>query len=127
MTRRFRRGHIECRQRGPGNGRRRYRRSQLAADGFDLPNRPCHQHLPADTGSLDRDAIRLWATENWQDVLTLSLDGSYYELMFSPDGNILGARAYGSEGALHLWRAPSWVEIEEAERSGDGEGKQDEY
>ena len=69
------------------------------------------QSWPGSSGRL----YGIWATENWQDVLTLSLDGYYYDLMFSPDGNILGARADGSEGALHFWRAPSWAEIAAAE------------
>ena len=35
-------------------------------------------------------------------------------LRFSPDGNTLAATALG--GMAHLWRAPSWEEIEAAEK-----------
>ena len=67
------------------------------------------------TGSSDHDAIRLWAAENWQDVLTLNTPGFFYKPAFSPDGNILGAVANGIGDVLQLWRAPSWEEIAAAE------------
>lgn len=38
-----------------------------------------------------------------------------YSLRFSADGNLLGCRRYAGE--LYLWRAPSWTEIEAAERA----------
>jgi hypothetical protein len=34
---------------------------------------------------------------------------------FSPDGNLLGAVGEGNDKSIHLWRAPSWAEIEKAE------------
>jgi WD40 repeat protein len=67
------------------------------------------------TCSSDHDAIRLWATENWQDVLTLDAAGFFSQPAFSPDGNTLGAVTGYSEDVLHLWRAPSWDQIAAAE------------
>jgi serine/threonine protein kinase/WD40 repeat protein len=74
------------------------------------------------TGSSDHDAIKLWAAENWQDVLTLNASGFFYQPAFSPDGNILGAVANDSGYALQLWRAPSWEEIAAAEAMEEKEG-----
>jgi hypothetical protein len=34
---------------------------------------------------------------------------------FSPDGNALGSK--NANGILHLWRAPSWEEIERQEKA----------
>ena len=46
-----------------------------------------------------------------QEVLTLEGQGSSFEsTAFSPDGSILGSK--NAHGVLHLWRAPSWTEIE---------------
>ncbi|MDB6033642.1 MAG: pknB 19 [Verrucomicrobiales bacterium] len=74
------------------------------------------------TASSDHDAIRLWATENWQDVLTLDATGFFYQPAFSPDGNTLGAVANGSGDILYLWRAPSWKQIAAAEAMESKEG-----
>ena len=45
-------------------------------------------------------------------------------IAFSPDGNLVGARsATGGDvggtdqGALYIWRAPSWAEIEALEKA----------
>jgi len=67
------------------------------------------------TGSDDKQALRLWDTESWQDVLTLegpSDDGSIL-ISYSPDGRQIGAM--GASGTLLIWSAPSWEEIEAAE------------
>jgi hypothetical protein len=49
----------------------------------------------------------------------LSLRGAwasdFAHLTFSPDGNILAAT--GFNGIAHLWRAPSWADIEAIERA----------
>jgi WD40 repeat protein len=36
---------------------------------------------------------------------------SFHDVRFSPDGNVLGSRGV-PHGELHLWRAPSWDELE---------------
>jgi WD40 repeat protein len=59
------------------------------------------------------DAVRFWDPLSGEQVLSLPVPGEKPGLpAFSPDGNMLGAMAAGT---LHLWRAPSWAEIEAAE------------
>jgi WD40 repeat protein len=59
-------------------------------------------------------AVTLWSLESFQELLTLEGGwGFFFSPDFSPDGNLLGAME--SLGSLHLWRAPSWEEIEEIE------------
>jgi WD40 repeat protein len=61
------------------------------------------------------EAIKIWETDQYQNLLTLEAEGHFFsEIRFSPDGTILGARS--GPGVLHLWRAPSWQEIEAAEQ-----------
>jgi WD40 repeat protein/predicted Ser/Thr protein kinase len=65
--------------------------------------------------STGMETIRLWDMESYQDVLTLESQESRFVFgAFSPDGSILGALSM--EGFLHLWRAPSWAQIEAAEK-----------
>jgi WD40 repeat protein/serine/threonine protein kinase len=59
-----------------------------------------------------KEAVRLFDTESWHDVMTLESEGSGYQGVFSPDGNSI---AWCSTTALYLWRAPSWEEIKAAE------------
>jgi WD40 repeat protein len=60
------------------------------------------------------EALKLWDTDSWQDVITLQGSGSvFYEPLFSTDGNSVGA--LNDAGILHVWRAPSWAEINAAE------------
>jgi serine/threonine protein kinase/WD40 repeat protein len=67
------------------------------------------------TGGNGEEAIKLWEMANHQELLTLEGQGSIFESSgFSPDGNVLGAKNYYD--LLHLWRAPSWPEIEAAEK-----------
>jgi WD40 repeat protein/serine/threonine protein kinase len=67
-------------------------------------------------------ALKLWDTDSWQDVLTLQSSGSvFYEPAFSPDGNSVGALS--DAGILHVWRAPSWAEINAAEAQEKSEVK----
>jgi serine/threonine protein kinase/WD40 repeat protein len=64
--------------------------------------------------SQNDEAIRLWDTTGYQELLTLPGDGgSFSGAAFSPNGNILGAISL--RGILHLWPAPSWEEIEAEE------------
>jgi len=48
-------------------------------------------------------------------LLTLEGEGSQFGYTgFSPDGNILAA--VNEQWTVHLWHAPSWAEIEAAEK-----------
>src|SRR5204862_4998074 len=71
-------------------------------------------------GSDDREAVKLWDIQSLQELVTLRGEStSFSQTRFSPDGNLIGTMNY--RGVLHLWRAPSWAEIETAERIGAGE------
>jgi WD40 repeat protein len=62
------------------------------------------------------EAIKLWDVESRQELLTLEGEGShFYRTAFSPDGNVVGSM--NLHGVLHVWRAPSWAEIEVAEKA----------
>lgn len=66
-------------------------------------------------GASARDAVKLWDIATHRELLTLPAEGKLFlEVNFSPDGNTLWASSFS--GAAHLWRAPSWAEIEAAER-----------
>ncbi|MBI4660658.1 MAG: protein kinase [Verrucomicrobia bacterium] len=66
------------------------------------------------TGSTGREAIKIWDVETQTEMITLEGEGaSFGNTMFSPDGNWL--ISVSRIGLLHLWRAPSWAEIEAAE------------
>jgi WD40 repeat protein len=65
-------------------------------------------------GSDDRQAVKLWDLQSFQELVTLRGSSSAYsQTRFSPDGNLLGTM--NSRGVLHVWRAPSWAEIEAEE------------
>jgi len=67
------------------------------------------------TGSGGREAIRVWDVESFEPLLSLSASGTVFSSSaFSPDGTTIAAR--NALGQLHIWRAPSWQEIEAAER-----------
>jgi serine/threonine protein kinase len=67
------------------------------------------------TASTSNEALQLWDVESHQSMLTLEGQGSAFDsVAFSPDGNILAASNW--RGVLHLWRAPSWAEIEATEK-----------
>ncbi len=62
------------------------------------------------------EAVRFWDYLSGEQVLSLPVPGAKLaDAAFSPDGNWLGA--VGRAGGLYLWRAPSWAEIEAAEKS----------
>jgi serine/threonine protein kinase/WD40 repeat protein len=64
----------------------------------------------------DDEALKLWDTASWQDVLTLKGSGTVFtQPAFSLDGNCIGVLSDG--GTLNIWRAPSWAEIEAAEKT----------
>jgi WD40 repeat protein len=63
-----------------------------------------------------QEIVTLHDMESHEKLLSLEGRGSLFEaLAFSPDGNVLAA--WNRRGVLHLWRAPSWAEIEAAERA----------
>jgi WD40 repeat protein len=60
------------------------------------------------------EAIKLWDADSRQELLTLDSHADvFWHPKFSADGCILGSLE--QDGLLHLWRAPSWSEIAEAE------------
>ena len=66
-------------------------------------------------GGNTNDVVRLLDLESQRWVATLpGKPGAFYNLAMSPDGNTLAA--VGSERFAVIWRAPSWAEIEAAER-----------
>jgi WD40 repeat protein len=70
-------------------------------------------------GGDGKEALKLWDAESWRDVLTLEGQGSLFSsTTFSPDGNVIGTmNAPNPVGIVQLWRAPSWEEINAAEKS----------
>jgi WD40 repeat protein/serine/threonine protein kinase len=67
-------------------------------------------------GSNGQEAIKIWDLHSHEEVATLSGQGSSFsDLKFSPDGNTISARNWN--GVIHFWTAPSWQEIEEAEKT----------
>ena len=74
---------------------------------------PDNRRLAA--GSDGTEAVKLWDVDSGQELLTLGGQGSlFWSTAFSADGNVVGS--CNEKGALHLWRAPSWAEIEAAEK-----------
>ncbi len=62
------------------------------------------------------EAVRFWDRVSGEQVLSLAVPGAVLGWpAFSPDGETFGAMT--TTGTLHLWRAPSWAEIEAAERA----------
>jgi hypothetical protein len=57
----------------------------------------------------------LWDVATGQELATLEGQGMIYNrVMFSADDRAMAASPYG--GRLNLWRAPTWPEIDAAER-----------
>jgi WD40 repeat protein len=66
----------------------------------------------ATTGSSGEEAVIVWDVPTRRPVATLEGKGSRFNwVTFSPDGNTIAAVALDA-GRLHLWRAPSWAEID---------------
>jgi len=66
-------------------------------------------------GGQARDAVKLWDLATHRELLTLPGEGQFFtDLAFSPDGNTVVATPLS--GIAHFWRAPSWEEIEAAEK-----------
>jgi WD40 repeat protein/serine/threonine protein kinase len=65
--------------------------------------------------STGKEAVKLWDVQSQQELLTLAGEGSIFSsTAFSTDGSALGSVSVA--GRLELWRAPSWAQIEAAER-----------
>jgi len=78
---------------------------------------PDGQRLVA--GSDGKEAIKLWDVDSHEELLILEGQGSMFDVTaFSPDGAVLGSMNGddAKRSILHLWRAPSWAEIEAAEK-----------
>ena len=67
-------------------------------------------------GAGTKDAVRLWDLATQRELLSLQGEGElvFDHVAFSPDGSTLMATSFA--GIAHLWRAPSWAEIEAAEK-----------
>jgi WD40 repeat protein len=68
-----------------------------------------------------KEALKIYDSVNYQELLTLATEGSNYHAEFSPDGNVIGL---GDGQITRLWRAPSWEEIAAAEAKEKEENKQ---
>ncbi len=65
-------------------------------------------------GSNGNEAIKVWDVESLQELITLKGQGSMFSTVsFSPDGDTLASS--NSKGILHIWRAPSFADIERIE------------
>jgi WD40 repeat protein/serine/threonine protein kinase len=66
-------------------------------------------------GGGGREVVKLWDVSTRRELLTLPGQGTLFRYVaFSPDGIWLAACNW--QGKLHLWRAPSWEEIEAEEK-----------
>ena len=73
-------------------------------------------------GSDGKEAVKLWDTESWQEVLSLEGQGTGSPgAWFSPNGNAIGW-LNSAIGVLHIWRAPSWEEINAEEKATPASG-----
>jgi len=84
----------------------------------DLDISPDGRRLATAAGGAE--TIKLWDLHTHQELITLAGEGVLVlALRFSPDGNkIIGLNATSNNDLyLQIWRAPSWAEIEAAEKA----------
>jgi WD40 repeat protein len=68
------------------------------------------------TSTIGQEPIKIWDTTSWEETASLEVPGAVVGAgAFLPDGNTLAGFELGHGGVLHLWRAPSWAEINAAE------------
>jgi WD40 repeat protein/serine/threonine protein kinase len=73
------------------------------------------------TGGGNREVVKVWDVSSHRELITLPGQGSMFRFVaFSPDDRWLAA--CNMKGELHLWRAPSWEEIEAAQRWENSQG-----
>ncbi|MHC1767258.1 MAG: protein kinase [Verrucomicrobiia bacterium] len=84
----------------------------------DVVFSPDEQRLIA-SGSSPQGLVKIWDVDTGREVATLPGEpGNFNHIGFSPDGNTLFAGSLG--GTALLWRAPSWEEIDAAEKKQKG-------
>jgi WD40 repeat protein len=73
------------------------------------------------TSGGNREVVKLWDVSSHRELITLPGQGSVFRsVAFSPDSQWLAA--CNMKGELHLWRAPSWEEMEVAEKQEGSQG-----
>ena len=83
--------------------------------GFAIALTPDGRRL-ATGGELPESAVKLWDPIAGREVLSLPGRGEFFgQVAFSPDGSLLAAISLS--GIANLWRAPSWQEIEAADKA----------
>jgi hypothetical protein len=66
--------------------------------------------------------VKLWDAATLQEIFTFPrLPSTPRRMVFSADGNALAVATLG--GQIHLWRAPTWAEIETAEKAQEPVGR----
>ena len=87
---------------------------------FGVGFSPDNRRLVLSAGG--RDGVVIFDRETRQELLALDAPGALLsQVEFTPDANtlIVGSNANGrSEQVTQCWRAPSWAEIDEAEKKG---------
>lgn len=59
-----------------------------------------------------REAVKLWDTDGFLELITLEGNGSLFmNVAFSPDGNVVASSNW--DGALHIWQVPTLDNITE--------------
>jgi WD40 repeat protein len=72
------------------------------------------------TGGTAIEAVTLWDIHSQERLLTLyAKEEQLSSTAFSSSGNLLAGQSSVGDtaGAVHFWRAPSWEEIEAAEKT----------
>ena len=65
-----------------------------------------------------REAVKIWHVETGQELLTLRGKGSLLSVVeFVENGDAMLAGSAGQAGKWQVWRAPSWAEIDAAEKA----------
>jgi WD40 repeat protein len=66
------------------------------------------------TGGGPGEPVKIWDFATQQELMTLFVEGHFFRhVEFSPDGDAI--LAIGGSGSLHLWRVPTFEEIQASE------------